>query len=160
MRPENFLAALEAYPEDLAEGQWLRQAASTGLQYRRLPRLRGAEWAASGRARCRLCLDVVEKGQPRLALQLYEDGRFSPSGSIHVQCAQAYLGTAEILDRIQRLQELDPTLREQLTKQLRVQRPAPEEPAPNITNSDFGAAPGLVRTHASGEAPPARSRVR
>ncbi len=32
----------------------------------------------------------------------YEEGRFAPSGYVHVRCARAYFETPEILPRIRR----------------------------------------------------------
>jgi hypothetical protein len=68
-----------------------------------LPRLARAERAPSGRARCRQCHERIDKGTWRLALHLFEEGRFTSIGCIHPSCAHAYFGTARILDRIVRL---------------------------------------------------------
>jgi hypothetical protein len=103
MRPEKLLPVLEAQSSLVEERAWLEKTATVGLEYRRLPRLVRAERAPVGRAHCRLCREAIDKGSFRLALQMFEEGRRVPIGSIHVNCARAYFGTADILDRIRRL---------------------------------------------------------
>src|SRR5690606_13784593 len=84
---------------------------------------------------CRLCHDLIEKNALRFALQLFEDGRMTPIGTIHVQCAAAYFGTADLLDRLGRLEAVLPEARDELIALLADQRPAPEG----------GMAPGLAK---------------
>ena len=113
-RPAAFLEALDS--SDLAPGDLqgpgsshssnatgsidaLRQAAQIGLRHHRLPRVDGAQRAPSGRARCRSCREVIDKGSWRISLVFFDDGWFQPAGFIHVACAREYFGTAEILDR-------------------------------------------------------------
>jgi hypothetical protein len=103
MRPEKFLPALEASSDTIAERELLRETAVEGNAHRRLPRLVRAERAPSGRAHCRSCRELIDKGHYRLALHLFEDGRFSSIGSIHVECSLAYFGTSAIIPRLQRL---------------------------------------------------------
>lgn len=103
MKPEKLLPVLDVVEESLPDERWLREAAGFGLAHRRLPRLARAERAPSGRSRCRLCHEVVAKGGWRLALQMFEEGRPAPIGTIHAECAQAYFGTADILERVKRL---------------------------------------------------------
>ncbi|HLV65544.1 MAG TPA: hypothetical protein VKY73_07015 [Polyangiaceae bacterium] len=143
MRPEGFLPALErAALPDGAMAAALRSLAELGIQHRRLTRLARAERAASGRARCRLCHDLIEKNTLRFALQLFEDGRMAPIGTIHVQCAEAYFGTAELLERLERLGAVLPEDRPELVTLLANQRPAPEG----------GSAPGLAKAGVEAEA--------
>jgi hypothetical protein len=67
------------------------------------------------------------KGAPRLALQVFEDGRMNHIGTIHVECAGAYFGTANILDRILRLSDgLSQADLSELESLLAHQRTAPE----------------------------------
>lgn len=109
MRPEKFGPALDTCDQPIPEPEWLRQAVSVGLAHPRLPRLVRAERAPSGSAHCRQCRELVSKGSWRLALQLFEEGRMQPIGTIHAQCAEAYLGTTDISDRLARLTDgLDP----------------------------------------------------
>jgi len=105
MRPGKFGLALEICSQPIPESEWLRQAASVGLAHERLARLVRAERAPSGSAHCRECRELVGKGSWRLALQMFEEGRMQPIGTIHAECAEAYFGTNDILDRIQRLTE-------------------------------------------------------
>jgi hypothetical protein len=117
-RPEPFLEALEARPEPLEEGERLAAEAKRGIAHRRLPRIGGAERAPSGRAQCRSCRAPIEKGAWRIPLVFYEEGRFSPAGSIHVPCAKAYFETTDVVPRLKRF---SPGLSEDDLKDLQAQ---------------------------------------
>jgi len=56
--------------------------------------------ASTGRARCRSCRELIAKDSWRVALVSFEDGRFDPSGYLHVPCSQAHFGTTDILPRL------------------------------------------------------------
>jgi hypothetical protein len=128
MRPEQFLPALNAHSPSPPDADSLREMAEFGVEYPRVARLAHAERAASGRAHCRSCRELIEKGRFRLALQAFEDGRMGPIGSIHVECAEAYFGTADLLERIERLTpELDDEARAELGEALKHQRVPTEE---------------------------------
>lgn len=99
-RPEALLEALAATGE-VAERAWLEAQARAGLEHRRLPRADGAERAPSGRATCRNCRAKIDSGTWRIRLVFFQDGRFAPSGFIHAGCAVAYLGTADLLPRLE-----------------------------------------------------------
>ncbi len=101
-RPESFLETLEAMTEPVENADALKAEARRGIEHPRLPRLSGAERDPSGRAQCRACRTNIAKGAWRISLVFYEDGRFSPSGSIHPACARAYLETIDILPRLKR----------------------------------------------------------
>jgi hypothetical protein len=103
MRPEKLQPVLETTTEELAERAWLTETARVGIEHPRLPRLLRAERASSGRAHCRSCRELIAKGDWRFALQMFEEGRPTPIGTIHVSCAEAYFGTADVLSRAQRL---------------------------------------------------------
>jgi hypothetical protein len=94
-RPEAFLAVANG-PAD----ETLAAAAQFGIEHRRVPRIHGAERAASGRALCRSCRELIGKGQWRIALVFFEEYRFNPGGFIHAGCAQDYFETIDIVDRI------------------------------------------------------------
>lgn len=96
-RPAEFL---EIASQDHAE---LRALAEEGVAHRRLPRLLAAERAPSGRARCRSCHELMDKGAWRLRLGIVEEGRMNPIGFIHVGCSEAYFETRNVLGRIERL---------------------------------------------------------
>lgn len=102
-RPEPFLEALSgratgAVP--VPDRDALRAAAEVGIAHRRLPRLAGADRAPTGRARCRCCRELIEKGEWRLVLEFFDEYRFEPSGFIHTGCAGEYFGTTDLLERI------------------------------------------------------------
>lgn len=99
-RPEAFLEAVAARAEPMDNFDALIAAARRGLAHHRLPRIDRAERAPTGRAACRACRVSIAKGQWRLSLLFWQDGRFAPAGFIHTTCARAYLGTIEILDRL------------------------------------------------------------
>ena len=124
MRPEKLLPVLEATTDDVPERAWLTEAARFGELHRRLPRLVRAERASSGRAHCRSCRELIAKGDWRFALQMFEEGRANSIGTIHVSCAEAYFGTADVLARAQRLtSDLTEADTAELEKALSVQRP-------------------------------------
>lgn len=103
MRPEKLGPTLETYGQPIINLEWLRHAVDLGVTHQRLTRLVRAERAASGSAHCRQCRERVTKGSWRLALQVFEEGHMHAIGTIHAECAEAYFGTPEILDRIERL---------------------------------------------------------
>jgi hypothetical protein len=99
-RPEPFLETLEARSEPLDGGERLAAEARLGIAHRRLPRIDGLERSPSGRAECRACRAVIEKGAWRIRLVFYEEGRFAPSGFVHVRCARPYFETTDIVARL------------------------------------------------------------
>lgn len=101
-RPEPFLETLEARAEPFEDRERLEAEARQGLAHRRLPRVNGAERSPSGKARCRSCREPIGKGEWRIPLVFYEDGRFSSSGFVHVRCGPAYFETTELLARVRR----------------------------------------------------------
>jgi hypothetical protein len=115
---------LEATTEELAERAWLTETSRVGVEHHRLPRLVRAERASSGRAHCRSCRELIAKGDWRFALQMFEEGRPTPIGTIHVTCAEAYFGTADVLERARRLTpDLSESDLADLRKALSEQRP-------------------------------------
>jgi hypothetical protein len=127
-RPEPFLETVEARTEPLDERERLVSEAKRGVEHRRLPRINGAERSPSGRAECRSCRGPIGKGEWRISLVFYEDGRFAPSGSVHVPCSQAYFGTSDILARVRHFARKlsDEDLRELEQELRRPPRPAPD----------------------------------
>jgi hypothetical protein len=98
-RPEPFLEALASRHEGLENRDALASAAELGIAHRRLPRLNGAERAPTGRARCRSCRELIDRGAWRIPLVFYEEFRFEPSGFIHAGCAREYFGTTDLVER-------------------------------------------------------------
>jgi hypothetical protein len=98
-RPEPFLEALAQMVAGLPEHAELAAAAEGTLAHRRLRRVDGAERAPSSQAKCRHCKQPIGKGTWRIRLVYYEEGRFSPGGSIHLACSQAYFETDDLAAR-------------------------------------------------------------
>ena len=92
-RPEPFLSTLPGHESTIDNATVLQQWAEQGLAHPRLPRLAGGQRDPSGRARCRQCRELIEKGGWRLRLQMWEEGRFEPIGYLHPACSTAYFGT-------------------------------------------------------------------
>lgn len=106
-RPEPLLATLATTSESIDDRALLEHECTLGSAHRRLPRVRAAARAPSGRATCRACKEPIAKDTWRIALVFYEDGNFAPSGYIHVACAAAHLETTEVMVR---LKHFSPTL--------------------------------------------------
>lgn len=99
-RPESLLPVLEQGQGASSEREALLPLARDGIANPRLCRIAKAERASSGRARCRHCRELIEQGAFRLALHLFEEGRFNPIGTIHARCAVHYLGAEPALERL------------------------------------------------------------
>ena len=99
-RPETFLEALRAMTERIGDVEQLEHAARHALAHRRLPRIDGAKRASSGRAHCRHCHDLIEQGTWRICLVYYQEGRFEPSGYVHLQCVPAYFETVDVIEHV------------------------------------------------------------
>jgi hypothetical protein len=98
-RPESLLPVVEQ-GEGALEREALISLAKDGIANPRLCRIAKAERASSGRARCRHCRELIEQGALRLSLQLFEEGRFNPIGTIHATCAVHYFEVEPDLDRL------------------------------------------------------------
>ena len=92
--------ALETLGGDLEALEGLRAEAEKGVAHRRLPRIDGGQRAPTGRARCRCCRELIEKGAWRIPLVYFEGARFQPSGFIHVGCSREYFETDEVVGRV------------------------------------------------------------
>jgi hypothetical protein len=99
-RPESVLPVLGQSTLSARDRQALVQLAEEGIARGRLARILRAERASSGRARCRHCRELIENGAWRLALQIFEEGRFSPIGTIHAACAVGYFESEPKLARL------------------------------------------------------------
>jgi hypothetical protein len=116
-RPQSFLDALQATP-DAGDTAALVAAAQNGLEHRRVPRVDGAQRSPSGRSHCRHCRETIDKDTWRIKLVYYEEGRFEPSGCVHVKCAPQYFETTAILDRVA---HFSPELTQEELAQIRAQ---------------------------------------
>ena len=99
-RPEPLLQALGETLENVPDRERLEGAARSSLAHRRLPRIDGAERAPTGQAKCRSCRQPIERGSWRIRLVFYEEGRFSPGGSVHLDCRKAYFETGDVFDQV------------------------------------------------------------
>jgi len=118
-RPETFLATVNAegtvLPDGLSDLEAMKQEAQLGAAHHRVPRVNTAERASTGRAVCRACKQMIAKDSWRISLLYYEDGRFQPSGFVHVACARTYFETAAIMPR---LKHFSPALTEEDVREI------------------------------------------
>jgi len=164
-RPEQLKGALDAAALDVPDRPWLDRAIALGVLHHRVQRIARAERASSGRATCRACRELIQKGALRIALQMFEENRMSPIGTIHATCAFPYFGTVDIVDRLERLspelpetdqQELAALVRESVNTRLPPEGEAAEAEdrgaEPPDGSADAAASPGLAK--ARPDAPP------
>ena len=103
-RPEAFLEILDSdNPLTESETAELRGIAEIGAAFRRVPRIDGIQHSPNSRARCRNCLEPIEKDVWRIKLVYFEAeaGMYNPAGYLHLTCSNEYFETVEILDRIE-----------------------------------------------------------
>ena len=98
-RPESLLPVLAETTETIGERAKIEALAQTGLEHPRLCRILRAERASSGRAKCRHCREPIVQGAWRISLHLFEEGRYSPIGTIHASCAVGYFGVEPPMNR-------------------------------------------------------------
>lgn len=99
-RPESLLPVLAETTEAVEARSGLEGLARAGLAQPRLCRILRAERASSGRAKCRHCREVIALDAWRLSLHMFEEGRFSPIGTIHAHCGVGYFGTEPEIERL------------------------------------------------------------
>ena len=161
-RPEQLKGALEGAALDVPDRPWLDRAIELGALHHRVQRIARAERASSGRATCRACRELIQKGALRIALQMFEENRMSPIGTIHATCAFPYFGTADIVDRLERMspelpeadqQELATLVRDSVNTRLPSETEAEDRGAePPDDSADAATSPGLAK--ARPDAPP------
>jgi hypothetical protein len=98
-RPEALLEGLAA-ATDVADREALERAARSSLAQPRLARIDGAQRSPGAQANCRSCHERIAKGEWRIRLSFFEEGRFNPAGFIHLACAPAYFETGAILEHL------------------------------------------------------------
>ncbi len=101
-RPEPLLETLSALSEVVPDQERLMTIARPGAEHPRLARIARLERSPSGRARCRHCREAIPKEGWRLALEIFQEGRFDPIGFIHIACQREYFGIAAELERVLR----------------------------------------------------------
>ncbi len=99
-RPEPVIETLESTDVAVEHKEGLLREAKLGVTHSRLPRVNAAARAATGRATCRQCREPIVKDAWRISLVYYEDGRFLPSGFVHLTCVAAYFETTEVMGRV------------------------------------------------------------
>ncbi len=100
-RPEVFLAALderEHGAENSMFDAWL-VTVRFGGEHHRAGRVAAVGVAPSGRARCRHCRELIEKGDVRIELTIFKEGRFDPMGYLHPKCLTGYVGATVPVER-------------------------------------------------------------
>ena len=97
-RPEAMLETLEQEKGNVPEAEMLERAARGSSVQRRLPRIDGAEHAPTSQAKCRSCHEPIARGDWRIRLVFYEEGRFSPGGFLHLGCRGTYFENNDILE--------------------------------------------------------------
>jgi hypothetical protein len=109
-----------------AERERLLALVAEGTAHPRLARVGGVERASSGRATCRSCRELIEKGAIRIVLQMREEGRFTPSGFVHARCLATYAECpteAAVVRVSHHTSELDDATREELLSTIRASNP-------------------------------------
>jgi DNA-directed RNA polymerase subunit N (RpoN/RPB10) len=99
-RPEPFLETLGTAPADLPDRASLERSGRNALRHRRLPRIDGAERSPSGQAKCRSCREPIARGTWRIRLVFFEEGRFQPSGFVHLDCRRDYFEHEDVLEPV------------------------------------------------------------
>ena len=128
-RPEPLLQALGESPPEMPDRALLERTARSGLEHPHLARIDGAERAASGQAKCRSCHEPIARGELRVRVVFWEEGRFTPGGYVHLGCRTAYFGTDAVLDRLLHFSPgLDETDREDLTRECGTDSTPPSAP--------------------------------
>jgi hypothetical protein len=116
-RPEKFLATVRESEAAAAlpDREQLVAEAEEGVAHPRLERVAGAERASSGRAMCRQCRALIEKGQWRIRISSFgESGFFDPLGFVHARCSRPYFGVDSVSGRVQAVTPLDPEALQEL----------------------------------------------
>lgn len=116
-RPEAILQALAESSAGVTDAAALEQTARAMSAHRRLARIDGAERAPSGRAKCRSCQQLIERGAWRIRLVYFEEGRFSPGGYVHLDCRGTHFeGTFLLAPVLHFSPNLGPEERAELTR--------------------------------------------
>jgi hypothetical protein len=97
-RPEPLLQALAEADATVPERDALQRVADIASAHARLQRVDGAERAPTAQAKCRHCHQPIARGDWRIRLSFWEEGRFTPGGFVHLHCGGAYFETGELAE--------------------------------------------------------------
>jgi hypothetical protein len=97
-RPEAMIEALGQATTGVPDRERLEATARASLAHQRVQRVDGIE-RGRGQANCRQCREPIPRGEWRIRLVFFEEGRFNPSGFIHLGCARDYFEGADIAER-------------------------------------------------------------
>lgn len=107
-RPRPFHAALQAgaalqvSAAEIPDAARLLQISERGLENPKLERAAKAERASSGRALCRHCRQVIDKGTLRVKIEVFEEGMMNPLGFVHAKCGSYKFGEDGLVDKLRR----------------------------------------------------------
>jgi hypothetical protein len=120
-RPEKARPLLAESEEPIAERDELLREADLAIAHPRLCRIAKVESAPSGRAHCRQCKELIDKGELRFGLEIFDQNRFNPMGFLHLGCAEAYFGVLPSARRLVRvIVPLEAAVIEQLWTRMRI----------------------------------------
>jgi hypothetical protein len=118
-RPEKARPLLLESSEAIASREELLVEAELGQAHPRLCRIAKVERAPSGRAHCRHCKQFISNGALRIALEIFDEGRFNPMGYLHIGCSKDYFSAIPSPRRLLRpSRALDDEARTELSAQL------------------------------------------
>jgi hypothetical protein len=118
-RPEKARPLLAESEEPVADRELLLSEAQLAIEHPRLCRIAKVERDPSGRAHCRMCKELVPKGELRFGLEIFDQNRFNPMGFLHVGCAAAYFGAPVSAIRLARItSSLEPEIVSELEARL------------------------------------------
>lgn len=118
-RPEKARPLVLASDDAIAEREALLAEAELAIEHPRLCRIARVERAPSGRAHCRHCKELIQNGSLRIALEIFDEGRWNPMGTLHVTCSQAYFSVIPSERRLERpARALDEAARAELSSLL------------------------------------------
>lgn len=100
-----FSAAIEQAGVDMERPEIaaLLSTARFGSEHPRADRIAEVGEAPSGRARCRHCRELIQKGALRIVLSIFKEGRFDPMGYLHGECLTEYVGAQVPFERLEHL---------------------------------------------------------
>jgi hypothetical protein len=101
-RPDKFLVALEASDAAVADRDTLASIARAGVDNPNLTQVRRTERAKTGRSRCQVCREIIEKGALRVAIEREDELAMASVSFVHAWCAPGRLGLEGLLDKLRR----------------------------------------------------------